>query len=111
MTDTFIWKAEVATSGSGTFDVSSTKFGDGYSQDMPNGINSESQSWSVEVKGRKADVQPPLDFIRSHKGMSFFWKPPFSDVPRYFKCKKYDLRDEGGSYWTLSLAFEQGYAP
>lgn len=111
MTDTFIWKAEVSTSGSGTFTTSSAKFGDGYSQEVPDGINNEVQSWSVEVKGRKPDVQPALDFIRSHKGMSFFWKPPLSAVPGYFKCKKYNLRDEGGSYWTLSLDFEQGYAP
>lgn len=111
MVDTFTWKAEVATSGDGTFDVSSAKFGDGYSQDVPNGLNSESQNWSVQIKGRSDEVQPALDFIRDHKGVSFLWKPPLSSTVKYFKCKKYSCNDEGGAYWTLTLNFEQGYAP
>jgi phage-related protein len=111
MTDTFTWKAQVNSSGDGEFLMSSSKFGDGYSQDVPNGLNSETQAWSVQVEGVKSKVQPVLDFIRSHKGVSFFWTPPLSAAPGYFKCKKYSLSDKGGSYWALTLNFEQGYAP
>lgn len=111
MTDTFTWKAQVNSAADGEFDVSSSKFGDGYSQEVPNGLNSESQNWSVVIKGRKNEVQPALDFVRSHKGVSFFWTPPLSAAQGYFKCKKYSFSDEGGSYWTLTLNFEQGYAP
>lgn len=111
MTDTFEWRADLATSGGGDFGVFQSKFGDGYSQDVPNGINNETQTWSVSISGYGDKVQPIIDFIRSHTGKSFFWKAPFTAAPGYYKCKKWGCNDQGGAYFTLTLQFEQGYMP
>lgn len=111
MTDTFTWRAEAKSQGNGEFAVYTSKFGDGYSQEVPQGLNNETQKWSVVVSGYSAYVQPALDFIRAHKGQVFFWHAPRTSAPGYYKCKRYSLSDEGGAYWTLTLEFEQGYLP
>lgn len=110
MTDTFTYKAQVSTSGNGEFTVSTAKFGDGYSQDVPDGINNETQKWSVQVSGYRTYVQAVLNFIRNHKGMSFFWKPPLG-VIGYYACKRYSLGDAGGAYWTVTFEFEEVKRP
>lgn len=111
MTETFTWRAEVSTSGSGEFSMLTAKFGDSYSQEVPNGINNELQRWTVSVSGYPEHVQPALDFIRAHKGQSFIWKAPRSTAPGYYKCKKYSLGDQGGAWWTFTFEFEQAFAP
>jgi len=107
--DEFIWRAQVNTSGGGEFTMFSSKFGDGYSQDIPNGMQNEVQKWSVEVTGDPTYVQAALDFIRDQKGQTFQWKAPRSSGLGYYKCKRYSLNDAGGATWTLRLEFEQGY--
>jgi phage-related protein len=110
MTDTFGWRVTIDTSGEGAFTTSLAKFGDGYSQEIPLGINNDVQSIKVSVEGYRSEMQPVIDFIRAHRGQSFFWKPPFG-VTGYYKCKKYSWKDQGGAYFTLSLDFEQAFMP
>lgn len=107
----FNWRAEIGTSGSGEFNMFSSKFGDGYSQDIPNGINNEVQKWNVEVSGYEKDVQPVVDFIRSHKGQPFQWKAPMSASLGWFSCKRYSFDPDGGAWMKFRMEFEQAYAP
>ena len=110
MTATFTWPVQTTSSGDGEFRTTESRFGDGYSQDTPNGINNETQKWSVVYSGYRSQVDTVLAFIRAQKGMSFFWKPPLAPVG-YYKCKKYNVAPQGGGYYVLSMDFEQGYAP
>jgi len=110
----FTWRAEVGTSGNGDFSVFSSKFGDGYSQDVPNGLNNETQKWTVVVSskgGNGRTVQQVLDFIREQKGAPFEWQAPNTAALGWYKCQRYSQSDQGGDYWTLSMEFEQVYAP
>jgi phage-related protein len=107
----FTWRAEVGSTGNGEFSVFSTKFGDGYSQDIPNGLNNETQKWSVKVSGYEKNVQPVIDFIRSHKGQPFQWKPPSSVGLGWYSCKRYSLNPGGGAWTEFNMEFEQSYAP
>lgn len=106
----FTWRVEVGTTGNGEFSMFSSKFGDGYSQDIPNGINNETQKWNVKVSDYEANIQPVIDFIRAHKGQPFQWKPP-SGVLGWYKCKRYSHTPGGGSWTELTMEFEQAYAP
>jgi phage-related protein len=106
----FTWKVEVGTSGSGEFAMFSSKFGDGYSQDIPNGLNNETQKWSAKRSGYEKDVQPVLDFIRERKGQPFEWKPPSGQMG-WYACKRYSLSPGGGAWTELTMEFEQAYAP
>ena len=87
MTDTFTWRAETQSNGSGEFAMLTAKFGDGYEQSVPDGINNERQKWSVTVSGYAAYVQAALDFIRAQKGQSFFWKAPRTTEAGYYQLQ------------------------
>lgn len=107
----FTWRAEVGTSGEGEFALYSSKFGDGYSQDIPLGMNNEFQRFSVVVSGYSAQVQPVFDFIRAQKGQPFQWKAPKTAGLTWWKCRRYSHNDQGGDYTTLTMEFEQAYMP
>jgi phage-related protein len=106
----FTWRAEVGTTGTGEFAMFSSKFGDGYSQDIPNGLNNETQKWNVQVSGYERNVQPVIDFIRAQKGLPFQWKPPVGQLG-WYKCLRYSVDPDGGSWTTFRMEFEQSYAP
>ena len=108
MTDTFNWRVHATASGGGDFMLTESRFGDGYRQSAPFGLNNEEQKWSVTVSG--SIVDEVLAFIRAHKGASFFWTPPKGDQG-YYICKRYSPSDQGSGYFTLSLEFEQVFFP
>lgn len=115
MTDVFNWKVLATASGGGEFAVNESKFGDGYSQTVPQGLNNEFQNWSVTFAGRKRTgvfgVLDPLNFIRARKGgISFFWTPPLG-VQGYYQCRRYSIRDEGGGLYTVTCEFKQVFQP
>lgn len=110
----FTWRGQVETSGTGQFNMFSSKFGDGYSQDVPNGMNNETQKWNVKVSskgGAGRAFQQALDFIRAQRGQPFQWKAPNTSALGWYKCQNYSQNDGGGDYWTLTMDFEQAYAP
>lgn len=110
MTAKFTFKVQVQTSGDGEFLMDRSRFGDGYSQDTPKGINNEVQKWKVSFAGYKGDCAPVMAFLRSQKGLSFLWTPPLG-VEGYYTCTKYGISDNGGAFFTISMDFEQGYVP
>lgn len=110
MTDTFTWQVHADAGGNGEFATAKAQFGDGYAQEVPLGLNSESQKWTVNFSGYAHQVAPVLAFIRAHKGMSFLWKPPLGTQGLY-KCKKYNINPQSSTYYVLSMEFEQAFAP
>lgn len=107
----FTWRAEVGTSGNSELAMWSAKFGDGYSQDIPNGMNSETQKWNVEVSGYEKDMQAVVNFLRAQNGLPFQWKPPMTNTLQWFKCKRWGFDPGGGAWMKLRMEFEQAYAP
>jgi len=111
MTETFTWRVEVQSSGSGEFLMSAARFGDNYTQEVPLGLNNETQKWPVTVSGYKSYVAEVLAFIQARRGQSFFWQAPFQSAPGYWKCKRWNVSDQGASFWTLAMDFEQAFTP
>jgi Phage-related protein len=110
MTDKFTWRVTTDSSGQGDFSTAKAQFGDGYSQEVANGLNSETQKWNVTYSNYAPKVREVLDFIRGHVGVSFLWTPPFGDEG-YYRCKSWSATDQGGNYGVLTMQFEQVYAP
>lgn len=111
MTDTFIWKSDATLSGGGEFVTKKAQFGDGFSQEAPDGINNDVQLWSVIVNGYTHELAPVMEFIRAKAGgESFFWTPPLG-VQGYYRCKKYSPVPQGSGLYTLTLEFQQVYTP
>ena len=89
--------------------VVSSKFGDGYEQRRPDGINNVPQSWSLFfVCPSVSMTQAILNFLRARKGSELFtWIPPDAVAPINVVCREYASDDEPGNSRTLSATFEQ----
>ena len=107
----FTWRAEIGTTNNTDFAMFTSRFGDGYAQEVPNGLNNESQKWNVKVSGKGPRARAVLQFLRNHKGQPFQWKAPNTAGLGWYSCKRYSQSDEGGDYWTITMEFEQAYAP
>lgn len=92
----------------------SARFGDGYEQVAPDGINNERQTWNIELWGhlQADDMAGVRSFLRLRKtrGESFFWTPPNEPAAR-FRCTKLSATDEREGYIRISCTFEQTFQP
>ncbi|MDR3446011.1 phage tail protein [Dyella sp.] len=110
MTDTFTWKPETNPTGTSTLRVRTAQFGDGYSQEVPDGINNETQSWPLTFAGTKDELQPIADFFRAHNGcIGFYWTPPLG-VQGLYKAPSFTMNENAGIY-TITVSFQQKFAP
>lgn len=91
--------------------VNSSKFGDGYEQRRPAGINAISQQWSLFfVCQNVAVAQAILNFLRAHKGSDiFYWTPPDNATPIQAICREYSSNIEPGNNRTVTATFERVY--
>ena len=107
MTDTFNWKTLITNNGRNEFVVSRSKFGDGYSQEVPQGLNNEAGTYTVSVEGYEEEIQPIVDFIKAKKGgESFYWKPPLQPLGTYI-CTSYSVVPSGGNHYVVTATFER----
>lgn len=64
MTDTFNFTVDAGTSGKVTFRTRSAQFGDGYKQEVADGLNNKVQAWTVTITDVYADeLAPVLAFL------------------------------------------------
>ena len=107
----FYWPVTTDSSGDAEFGMHTAKFGDGYEQNVPAGINNEKQSWNVVCNGyRPYVIDTVLAFVRGRKGRAFRWTPPGA-VQGWYKCPRYQVKNEGGNYYIVTFTFEQTYKP
>jgi phage-related protein len=88
--------------------VKETRFGDGYSQRVGDGINALQEDWTLNFAGRtKATVLSIDTFLRSQAGtLAFDWVTP-EGVSKKFICKDWSYSAVHDSDWSLSAKFEQ----
>ncbi len=68
--------------------VDVARFGDGYAQRRPAGINSSDDRWSLTWSMLDRDEFRTLDdFLRARLGVhAFWWQPPWDDAARRWVC-------------------------
>ncbi|MET3431432.1 phage-related protein [Herbaspirillum seropedicae] len=75
--ETFSWAPQLEPAGEIDFKTLRAQFGDGYSQLADDGINSETEVWSLSFRcdaPTSADIEA---FLRRHrKSVRFLWTPP-----------------------------------
>lgn len=88
------------------------KFGDGYEQRIPVGINSKTRSWNLkftkplEQAESEDGIRQILNFLEEKAGVtSFLWTDPLGYQGK-FVCRKWNVRRTGVLY-ELSARFEE----
>ena len=108
----FVWDTSLdGNSGSATFRVLSSKFGDGYEQNVSVGINNKSGSWPFNRKAPESVIIEIKKFLDDHKGAdSFLWESP-QDGQIRVKAGDYQIIDLGSNLWQISTTFNQVFYP
>lgn len=91
-------------------DVTVAKFGDGYEQRTPNGINNNLQKWQMAFTKRSgADIDAVYDFLEARGGVeSFDWVPRGEVTARTFVCRKWTrLFDAYDVVQSISFSLEE----
>lgn len=106
MRETFTWLPEFESNLSEKPNVNVTKFGDGYEQRTPIGINSRAQKWSVQFTESNVAFSEVLAFVRERNAVeSFDWTNPLQEQGVYV-CREWRLQRKQGVN-VLSMDFEQ----
>lgn len=109
MRQTFTWFPNADHTKESKPLVNSSAFGDGYSQRMPDGINSLADVWSLTFTGTREEIDPIDDFLAEHKGcIAFNWRTPESKDGLYL-CEEWTKRRESGTKVTLSCKFKRTF--
>lgn len=107
ITKTFNWYPDVESRHKVKPLVSTSRFGDGYEQRTPNGLNSTPMVWSVSFTRQRSIGLAILAFLRGCKGSEAFnWTSPLNEAGKYV-CKAWDMRTMKGGHLQITCDFEQ----
>ena len=111
-TETFTWERQAGAVGKISYRVLESKFGDGYAQVIPDGLNTKTQTWPLVFEGNMDYMRPILAFFDRHRGAkSFYWTPPGEDEPLFFRASELSLTSIGAGVYQLSAEFKQVFYP
>lgn len=95
-----------------TFKVLSSKFGDGYEQNVSVGINNKSSTWQYTKTAKEALILEIKAFFDEHKGVySFLWDSPLDGEVRVKTGLDYTPVYLGAGLWQISTTFTQVFYP
>lgn len=118
MTAVFAWAESAGASAESTPRVASTKFGDGYEQRAPDGLNPIAETYTVPFRGvSRAGGDEIIAFLRAQvspvTGLEpFAWTPLWATQPILVVCRGWtrtqgDQPDES----DISAKFERVHLP
>ena len=110
MPDVFAWAPTIENySGTATLKTRKAVFGDGYTQDVEDGINNRSSTYSLQFRGKADKITAILAFLDARAGATrFYWSPPFRGQ-LLFICSTYNEPTKDGDVWTMTATFEQRF--
>jgi len=102
---TFNYCPSVDSSQEESTKVLESVFGDGYSQTVPDGINSIKRVWNVSFTGSISYVNEIRDFLRLRGGTeSFDWTPVGEEAGKW-KCKNWSKVFPSGNVHKIRATF------
>lgn len=107
---TFTWFPDVGGKSECSPKVSAIKFGDGYEQRVPNGINTLPENWTLTFTRTNSESLEILAFLKARGGHeSFAWTNPNGEAGTYV-CRNWTYdRKNGEGVMQVSCLFEQVY--
>lgn len=105
---TFTWPVAYNSSKTVKPRVKQAKFGDGYSQESPDGINNVAEEWNVVFENIDNSTFVSIEnFFKSLKGyISFNWTTP-DGLSAKFKCREWQFSQSAYQLRNGSAKFEQ----
>lgn len=105
--DVFNYQPSYSVSDDHQFRLLTAQFGDGYVQDVADGINPDLGQWSLSFNSRtKTQSDAIIAFFKAHIGVPFLWTPAGENQIQV-KCRGYKrLRDDGNNY-TITATFTE----
>ncbi|KRW94360.1 phage tail protein [Paracoccus sp. MKU1] len=97
-----------------THRVKTIRFGDGYKQDGPDGLNSHVGTISLKWEGlTESEKETIVAFLRARKGIEAF-RCPFLRTPwngAKFTCAEFSQNFSSAGNWEVTATLEQDFAP
>ncbi|EHZ8148952.1 phage tail protein [Salmonella enterica] len=105
--ETFRWKTEPGMTVESAPQVLTVRFGDGYSQRRPAGLNANLEKYSVRIRAPREDHHSLVGFLSRHGGVkAFLWTPPYNWRQIRVICPKWSVQVD--MQWvTVTTVFEQ----
>lgn len=94
------------------FSVFQARFGDGYTQEVGNGINNLTSQWPLSFEVLEEEAEEIINFFKDHSGFLLFnWTPPLEDNARVFVVNKYKITALAGQcpLYRIDATFEERY--
>jgi phage-related protein len=113
MSEVFTWLPDDGPVGDIRHRVRKVPFGDGYTQRIPDGLNTKEQRWPLTFNRDYLEIDAIESFLDAHGGHTpFLWTPPGpSAVEGYYVCDQWTRMPRSGSQAILSATFEQAPQP
>jgi phage-related protein len=109
---TFGWIPQVDPEAEINFRVRAAQFGDGYSQEVADGINNRTRSYPLTFVCNDDDATDIMAFFDAHQGFAAFnWTPPLNTVAALFKVVTYHHIPHGAGWNTITATFVEKFSP
>lgn len=108
--NTFTWEVGEGTSPTIGLNATDIQFGDGYRDQIGEGMNADVHVWQLSGKFRLADMQAIDAFLRANRAKPFLWTPP-GFPQKAFTCKSWSPIPIGAAWYDVSLEFVEFKVP
>lgn len=101
-----------ASSRSSARDMVAVKYGNGYEQRLPNGINYKRDMWSVSWDGlNTTDKNTIVSFINTvSDGSTIQWTSPFDTTEKKYVLEgDWSISDTNGAIYSIQITLRQVY--
>lgn len=108
----FTWCPDKGASLTDEMRVKTSKFGDGYGQSTPDGINNHKEVWKLTFDRNASEIAAIRGFVLRHRGANpFVWQSLSDGTDKLFTATDLSIGFPGGNSRTLSVTFNQYFAP
>ncbi|MBP0943083.1 phage tail protein [Pseudomonas alliivorans] len=109
--ETFSWPTQHGDAPDISYRVRSSQFGDGYKQQVGDGLNNKLDAYPITFTGLQETVTEIMDFFDRHAGAkAFLWTTPLGQLG-LFTCNNPVPVPVGGRVFKLTATFERAFHP
>ena len=107
---TFTYTADFGATKKLTPKVTEIAFGDGYSQRVRNGLNTNPQTWDLSFSNRTDTEAEAIDaFLTARGGVESFDWTPYNESAGKYICKEWSKSIDGFNRNSIQASFIQVY--